>query len=500
MSIDTTDRRAFKFHDLNQFETLGQQLITKIAAHLELSLSGEYPVALPKATPDECLAQWDGNFTTSPDPDYDFLGTIDTIIDQSNHLHHKRYIGHQVSPPLPLASLSDLLSSVLNNGTAIYEMGPVNTMMEKRLTDWMARLIGYDVDQTGGVLTSGGSIGNLTAMLAMRQAKAGYNLWQDGHKVDADHPRMAVLVSEEAHYCVKRALQIMGWGEDSVILVPTNERFKMRTDLLAELTEQANQKGFRVSCVIGSACSTATGSYDDLNAIADFCEANELWFHVDGAHGASALISENKKQVLSGINRADSVVWDAHKMLLMPALITGVIFKNKQHGNEAFLQKASYIFENTVDEEWYNLGHRTLECTKLMMGMKFYLALKMYGTQFFADYIDHTYTMASRFATIVEKAPDFERAIEHHDPEANILCYRYIGDGSISTDGLNALNAKLRRAVIETERFYIVQSKLKGIQYLRSTVMNPETTEDDFKELLDLIRSKAKLLTPSMAV
>ncbi len=170
-------------------------------------------------------------------------------------------------------------------------------------------------------------------------------------------------------------------------------------------------------------------------------------------------------------------------MMLMPALNTAVIFKNPQNSYEAFSQKASYLFENEAKEEWYNMAHRTMECTKLMMGFNVYTCLSVYGTKFFGDYVDHVYDLTKEFAKVIAESPDFETPIS---PECNIICFRYIA----RTDcDFNTLQFDLRKELLTDASYYLVQTELQGKAYLRCTIINPLTTLEDLKELLNKVRA-----------
>ena len=215
-----------------------------------------------------------------------------------------QYIGHQVTSPLPATVLAQFCTTLLNNGAAIYEMGPVNMAMENNVIRRFGSLIGYS-EGYDGIFTHGGTAGNLTAMLAARQAKTDYNIWEEGVKNEG---RPGYMMSEQSHYSIGRNVKIMGLGEESIIQIPFDTGFRMRTDLLEEYRKRAEDKGVKVIAVVANACSTATGTYDDLDAIADFCEKHNFWMHVDGAHGMGVLFSEKYKRLIKGINRADSVV------------------------------------------------------------------------------------------------------------------------------------------------------------------------------------------------
>lgn len=181
---------------------------------------------------------------------------------------------------------------------------------------------------------------NLTALLTMRQRMT--TTWDSR---DLDQPA-AVIVSEEAHYCLERAVNIMGWGDAGVIQAKADDSYRMRFDLLPHTVKEAQKRGVRVIGIIGSACSPATGSFDPLDKIADFCEAENLWFHANAAHAGSFVLSKKAHPLLQGIERADSVLIDFHKMLLGSSLLlTAVLFKNGKDSFESFAQKADYLWQ-----------------------------------------------------------------------------------------------------------------------------------------------------------
>jgi len=462
----------------DEFSTTGEKVIKLLAKYLQNIEKNQIKTVLPYFTPEDILKRWSGEFTQKGSTD--LFSILSQVLEESNHLHHPKYIGHQCTSSLPLAALVELVSDLLNNGTAVYEMGPVNVAMEKRVIDWMAQQIGFS-NNADGIFTSGGTLGNLTALLAARQIKAGYNIWKEGVK---ESSQLHILVSEDSHYSIKRAIGIMGLGEDSIIPVRLTKDYKMDLDDLVRQTELILKKGGKVMAVVAKACSTATGTHDQLDSIGDFCKQKNIWFHVDAAHGASALLSMKYKHLLKGISKADSVVWDAHKMLLMPALTTAVIFKNKTHSYQVFSQKASYLFEKDPEDEWYNYAHRTMECTKKMMGLKLYTCLKVLGTDFFSNYIDYTYDLTRNFANHIRNQDDFELPVP---PESNIICFRYRPKNQKITD-INLLQAQIRKEILKIGTPYIVQTKLRNELFLRCTLINPVTKFSDLLESLDIIR------------
>jgi len=344
---------------------------------------------------------------------------------------------------------------------------------------WLAGAIGFG-DQSEGFLTSGGSLGNLTALLAARQNNSGFNVWKEGHKTGY---KPAVIVSREAHYSIARSVQILGWGEDAVIPAPVDDNLALDPAFLNSLMEKASAGGRQVIAVVGNACTTSTGTYDPLDKIADFCQENGLWFHVDGAHGGAAAISPQYKHLTKGITRADSVVIDFHKMMGISALATAILFSNPEPSYANFDQEASYILERNGGYEWFNSAKRTVECTKNMMAVKPFAVLKLYGPRFFVDYLETCYDNGRLFARIIDGHEDFELAVQ---PQSNIVCFRYLREGK-DDSWLNKVNSFVRMKIMEEGRFYIVQTSIKGKTYLRTSLMNPFTGEKEMKGLLSHI-------------
>lgn len=473
--------RAF---DPEAFRREGHDLVDRLANYLAAALAGRSLPVLPWAAPEEMLERWPEEFPQSGGARFSEL--VDRVLREANHLHHPRYLGHQVTSPLPLAALAELVGALLNNGMAVYEMGPSATAMERAVVRFLGRSLGFD-DESDGVLTSGGSLGNLTALLAARRDRAGFDPWSEGAR---GGPPLAFLAGDDAHYCVDRAAGVMGLGTLGIERVPLDPRRKLRAGALAPALDRATRAGRRVLGVVANAASTATGAYDPLDELAEFCAARGLWLHVDGAHGAAAALSPKYRGLVAGIERADSIVWDAHKMLLVPALVTAVLFRDGQRSWDPFAEDASYLFTGERQGEWFNLGRRTLECTKRMMSFELYAVLSVYGPGLLGEYVTRAYDLARRFAELLEQTPDFELPAF---PESNIVCFRYIPLGR--DDDLDALQERIRRRLIADGSFYLVQTRLDGAVHLRTTLIHPRTTEADLSDLLGAIRAAAALAT-----
>ncbi len=476
------DKLIHEAFDAESFRQTGHELIDLLADFLHASTSGALEQALPWLEPEASFRFWEEDFSreqgASP------IALFEKVLQHSIRISHPRYMGHQISPAAPLAALASLVDGFLNNGMGVYEMGAAGTAIERKVVQAVAEKMGFGPD-AGGVMTSGGTLANLTALLTARSAMAPSAAWQEGQ-----HEKLALLVSEEAHYCVSRAVRIMGWGEGGIVKVPADDSYRMRTELLPEYYEKASREGRIVIAVVGSACTTSTGSFDNLAAIAGFCRARGLWFHVDGAHGGALAFSPQHSHLLSGVGQADSVVMDFHKMLLTPAVATALIYRNGNHAFRTFSQQAQYLWAKETDEEWYNLAKRTFECTKLMMGLKAYALLRTYGPELWEQYLGKVMELGREFAALVRETPELELAVE---PQCNIVCFRRRPHG-LDDKEVNALNEAIRQALVEDGRYYIVKTNLRGRVFLRVTLSNPFTSRQDIKGLLGLVLADRKFL------
>jgi L-2,4-diaminobutyrate decarboxylase len=475
--------------DPSSFRALGHQLVELMSEHLEAAQHGRIASVMPALTPREACARYPMPTPSSLPAADAVMALMHRVLEDSTALHAPRFMGHQVATPLPAAALLELCSTLLNNGMAIFEMGKAGSAMERAILQLVAQRCGLPAT-SGGVLTSGGSLGNLTALLAARQAEAGFDVWQSGMRQGKDGAPLAVLVAETAHYSVSRGARIAGFGDDGCIAVAVDEAMRMRPEALREAILRTQKKQRTIVAVIASAGSTAVGALDPLDAIADICAEFGLWFHVDGAHGGALAFSDRHRPRLRGIERADSVVIDFHKMMLMPALCTAVLFRDAKQGAAAFAQQAAYLFENPDhdDDAWSDIGKRTIECTKRSMSLPIYACWQAYGDTFFADHIDGCCALTTTLADLIAASPHLELRTQ---PDMNICCFRIRG-------AANGAQAALRRAIVAEGHHYIVQVHLHNELWLRTTLLNPLTTVGHLQELVQRLEQGALATSSSI--
>jgi len=408
----------------------------------------------------------------------------DEVIPDSNHLYHPRYVGHQVSAPLPAAIWTEALTSALNQSVAVFEMSPVGTVLEHRVIRWMCDLVGYG-PSSGGTMTTGGTEAIFTALLAARGASMP-DAWTNG--VGENPP--VLICGEHAHYAVTRAAGELGLGMRSVIAVPSREHVM---DVVAVRTalESTRRDGRRVMAVVATAGSTATGSFDDITAIADVCDEFGVWLHVDAAHGGSALLSRTHADRMRGIERARSLAWDPHKMMLLPLQAGMVLVRDERDLDAAFSQRAPYLFHAAEGERVWDQGTRSFLCSHRADVFKMWVALQRYGADGLGALYDHLCAQACTMRREIAHRPEFEAL---HEPQSNILCFRYVGDRSKNDEALDQLNRELRERYNRSGEGWITATNLGGRRVLRVTIMNPRTTADDLRAVLDGLSRIARVL------
>lgn len=461
-----------KAYSSENFREEAYKLIDFMANRMELAEQNLSHETIPWTSPEEQLKFWEEDFHLPPNDDLNHLWA--QLFSHSINSRNHGYMGHQVAVPPAITTLTGAVISFLNNSTTVYELGMTANAMEKVVLNYLADKFGYNKNSTG-VVTSGGSIGNLTALIT---ARTSCNI------PEKDYHRLAILVSKEAHYSVERAAQIMGIPKDNIIKIDSDCQHQIKISDLEPAYQTAVAQGKKVFCVIGCAGTTAVGAYDDLEKIADFAEQHKLWFHVDGAHGAAVVFSDKYKHLLNGIERSDSLIVDFHKMLMAPALSTAVLYNHKNKNVNEVSPSASYLWQNQQSDEWYNSAKHTLECTKPITILHTYAILKRYGDALYQQHIDYLYDLGKTFAHMVKSRNDMELAV---DPECNIVCFRYHPKKELSNNDLDSLNRYIYDTLLKDGEFYIVNTTIDNHFYLRVSLMNPLTEKDDIEQLLNEI-------------
>jgi L-2,4-diaminobutyrate decarboxylase len=477
---------------------LGLRLVDTLTAHFRAVQEGQGPV-LNWRRPSENVAAARSALSESPlnsgidegelrrELTRRFEASVQLMLTRGHNLHHPGYIGHQVPPSSPLAALFDMVGTATNQVMAIYEMGPWATAAERAVIEAIGEQIGFLPGSFSGLITHGGSLANLTGLLTARNVCLSQS-WESGVGRPGRPP--VLVVHADAHYCVTRSAGILGLGTRQVLRAPLDARRRMDPQQLDQLLRDLLVVGQPVVAVSACACATPIGAFDPLTEIREVCRNHGVWLHVDAAHGGAAAFSLKHRHLLRGLSEADSVVCDAHKMMFVPALCALLFYRQSAHRFEAFRQDAPYLFDPSAPGEIaeHDSGLMTIECTKRAAAFGLWGLWTLFGRQLFADLVDHTFALAQVFHGLLAEAPDF---VPLHEPECNIVAFRYVPAALRDADPqhLGTFNREVRRRLIESGAFYIVQTSLDGIGALRVTIINPLTTPDHLRDLLDAIRA-----------
>ena len=473
-------------HDIDADSTResGALFLDLVARYLASTARGEGPVSTA-LTPVELARRFDEPLPREGRPLAEVVERLERdVISDATRLTHPMYLGHQVSAPLPATIWCESLISALNNSTAVQEMSPSVNAIEHRLVRWFTQLAGWG-ERAGGTLTSGGTEATFTALLAARAA-ALPEAWE--HGTGANPP--VVVYGDQAHYAITRAIGELGLGLRSGIAVPARE-YRMDTGALEETLDRLRREGRPVMAVVATAGSTPVGAFDDLETIGRLCEARGLWLHVDGAHGASALLSARHRHRLAGLHHARSIAWDPHKAMLLPLSAGMVLVREERELDQAFAQRAPYLFHGQGTARVWDQGVRSFQCSRRADALKLWVALERHGADGIGRLYDHLCDTTLALHAAVDAHPVFEAI---HAPESNILCFRFVGDGTVAVDALDALNFTLRQNYNRSGAGWITTTMLGGRRVLRVTVMNPRTGAREIEVLLEgLVREAARL-------
>ena len=450
---------------------------------------------------------------------------LNNVVAQSVHTASPRFVGHMTSAlPYFMLPLSKMMIA-LNQNLVKIETSKAFTPLERQVIGMLHHLIysnspmfykrhTQDPEVALGVFCSNGTIANITSLwVALNKAfpktKDFDGVAEEGLFTALQYYKKTgavILVSQRGHYSLSKAANLLGIGKKNLIAIPTDDQNKIQIDALRSQISVLKKAQKKIIAVVGIAGTTETGSVDPLEKIADICEKRHIHFHVDAAWGGPTLFSNNYRKLLKGIERADSVTFDAHKQLYVPMGAGFAMFKNKtdlshvEHNAEYIIRKGSR-----------DLGRKTLEGSRPGMAMLVHSGFKIIGRRGYELLIDMGIEKARHFAKMVEDAPDFELISE---PELNILTYRYVPENvkaSLRTatieerrrlnDHLNRLTITIQKEQRDKGKTFVSRTALKPMIYDRKTInvfrvvlANPLTKEKHLQEILDEQRKIAATL------
>lgn len=377
------------------------------------------------------------------------------------------------------AFAGELIATLTNQSMYTYELAPLASIIEQTIINRMSEIIGFS--EGFGTLTTGGSNGNMLGMLCARQS-----ILPNSSKTGFDGSKYAAFVSSESHYSVLMSANVVGIGHQNVIKVACDEKGRMKSSALIEEINRSRTNGLIPFCIIATSGTTVRGAFDPIDELAEIAHAESIWLHVDAAWGGSCLFSSNKRHLMNGVELADSVCWDAHKMMGMPLICSAFIIKQPEilrsvcsHGDVAH-----YLFHEESKD--FDLGRYSLQCGRRNDSLKLWLAWREIGDSGWARMVDDYCSLADHLEQRVTE--DSKLEMMSHRDWTNV-CIRY-NDNSGDHD-LNELNAQIRDRLLKEGEILVSRSNIGTDVILRPVISNPSVTSEILDRLVEKVKNHA---------
>lgn len=466
----------------SQFRLLAHRMVDDMVDHL--SSLREQPAWRP--IPGEVRAAF-----TRPVPQQGqgaeaaYRDFLQQVLPYPNGNLHPRYWGWVQGNGTPLGMMADMLASGLNAHLAGFNQAPA--LVEHQVLAWLGELMGFPAGSSG-VLVTGGSMANVLGVAVARFAAlraAGYDVRERGFQADADGatpPRLVCYGSTETHGWARKAVELLGLGNSAFRRINAGPDYRIDLDALRRAVAEDRAAGALPCCVIATAATVNTGAIDDLTALADFCQAERVWFHVDGAFGALVRLSDRLRHLVNGIERADSLAFDLHKWGYLPFECACVLVRNPELHRATFAAKATYLEEATrgVIAGGLPFADRGIDLTRGFKALKVWLSFKAHGVEAFARLIEQNVLQAQYLAELVQAHPDLELLAP---VPLNVVCFRYAPKG-LPADTLNRINEEILLRLQESGVAVPSSTVLQGRYAIRCANVNHRSRREDFETLV----------------
>lgn len=397
--------------------------------------------------------------------------------------NHPRFFGFVPGPASSISWLGDIMTSAYNIHAGGSKLAPTVNCIEQKLLKWLCEQVGFGA-QAGGVFVSGGSMANITALTAARD-----------HKLDDETLHLGVAyISDQTHSSVAKGLRIIGIPNKRIRKIPTNPDFTIRTDLLEQQILKDKEAGLLPFVIIGTAGTTNTGSIDPLKELSAIAKRYQMWFHIDGAYGASILLSPKYKHLLDGAELADSISWDAHKWLYQTYGCAMVLVKDVQHLFHSFHVNPEYLKDIEGDLEHINTWDIGMELTRPARGLKLWLTLQILGTDLIGSAIEHGFQLADWAEEAVRELPDWEII---SPSQLAMVNFRFAPKG-LSKEQTDTLNEQISKKILDNGYAAVFTTVLHGQTVLRICALHPEAEKEDMYETIRLLDTFGKELLAEM--
>lgn len=393
---------------------------------------------------------------------------------------HPRFWGWVIGTGSATGMLAEMLAAGMNPNAFGGEQ--IAALVESQVIDWCKEMLSYPAGASG-VLVSGASVANLVCLAVARNSESGYDIRKQG--LQGAEKRFTLYASTETHSCIKRAVELLGLGDEALRMVPVNADYQINLVELQECIAADRSVGLQPICVIGNAGTVNTGAFDDLEALAGICQREGLWFHVDGAFGSLAAISPSLSVLVKGMERADSLALDLHKWMYMPYEIACVLVRDPLAHRNTFAENPHYLARAerglASGSMWYS--ELSPQLSRGFRALKAWFLFQEHGIQKYARLIEQNVAQASYLASLVDDSPFLERLAP---APLNIVCFRY-NPGTVDEALLTRLNQELLIRLYESGIAAPSSTTLAGRYAIRVANTNHRSRKEDFDLLVETV-------------
>lgn len=418
--------------------------------------------------------------------------------------YHPRSFGYFTPPPLVASVAGEVLAQVAQQGIDVWHAGPIGAFVEEEVLRWLCSLVGYG-PSSFGILTSGGVMANFIAMTLVRDVHVPRLREAGAPPRGGALEGVRVYTSDQTHFSIARALDLLGFPPETLVVIPADERFRLRGAPVADAIARDRSAGLLPVAIAAVAGSTNTGSVDATGELADVAARERLWLHVDAAYGAGARMSARDAGRVPDLDRADSVTVDPHKWLFQAYDIGGLVVRDGAALGAAFGGRRPEYYRaghGPADErpqggaDQLNFWRMGFEGTRRWRALKLWLSWKHLGTDGFARLIEANDDLAAHLAARVAASDDFEALPA--EPELSVVCFRHLPGGLSAPEpgtpegrALDEHQDRLQAALEASGEGWLTTTRLRGATYLRAGIVNTQSTADDIDDLLALLRGLA---------
>ncbi len=394
---------------------------------------------------------------------------------------HPRFWGWVIGTGTPLAMLADMLASGMNPQVA--EFDDASAVVENQVIGWLVQLLGLPAG-THGLLVSGGSMANFVGLAVARNARAGFDVRDRGVQAP-DLPRLVVYASTETHSSVRKAVELLGLGNQALRRISVASDYTIDVAALRRAIAADRAAGHRPICVVGNAGTVNTGATDDLPALAALCREEGLWLHVDGAFGALAVISPTLRPLVRGIEQADSVAFDLHKWMYLPYEVGCTLVRDQAAHRATFAVTPAYLaaFDRGIAAGGFPFAERGVQLSRGFRALKVWMSIKAHGVEAFARLIEQNVRQAAYLVDLIAAHPRLELLAP---APLNVVCFRYAAPG-LDGAALNALNQEILLRIQESGLAVPSHTELGGRFAIRVAITNHRSRREDFSLLAQAV-------------